>query len=83
MSRAIDDTMTDANDHLIETEEAPKAVLSGPTSMSFARVGERGANLVEYALLLGLIAIVCVVAVTALGSTTAVPYSEVGSTLGS
>lgn len=74
--------MTDANDQLIETDQAPNALL-GSTSLSLGRVGERGANLVEYALLIGLIAIVCVVAVTALGSTTAVPYSEIGSTLGS
>ncbi len=43
---------------------------------------ERGASLVEYALLLALIAVVCIAAVTALGGTTAVPYSEVASTLG-
>ena len=42
---------------------------------------ERGASLVEYALLLALIAVVCVAAVSALGGTTAVPYSEVSSTL--
>ena len=75
MSRVIDDTMTDANDNLIETDEAPMG-------MSVTR-SERGASLIEYALLVALIAIVCVVAVTALGTTTAVPYSEVGSTLGS
>ncbi len=43
---------------------------------------ERGASLVEYALLLALIAVVCIAAVTTLGGTTAVPYSEVASTLG-
>ncbi len=43
---------------------------------------QRGASLVEYALLLALIAVVCVAAVSALGGTTAVPYSEVASTLG-
>ncbi len=40
---------------------------------------ERGANLVEYALLLALIAIVCVGAVSALGGTTSEPLSEIGS----
>ncbi len=75
MSRVIDDTMTDANDQMIETDEAPMAV-------SITR-SERGANLIEYALLMALIAVVCVVAVSALGSTTSVPYSELGSTIGS
>lgn len=44
---------------------------------------ERGANLVEYALLVALIAIVCVAAVTLLGEATNDPYSELGSQLGS
>lgn len=37
---------------------------------------ERGASLVEYALLLALIAIVCVVAVTTLGSNLSDSYAE-------
>jgi len=44
---------------------------------------ERGANLVEYALLVAFIAIVCVAAVTLLGDATNDPYSELGSQLGS
>lgn len=43
------------------------------------RHDERGANLIEYALLLALIAIVCVGAVRSLGSTTSEPYSELES----
>ena len=43
---------------------------------------ERGANLVEYALLLVLIAVVCLAAVTALGSTTSGEYSEIDSAIG-
>ena len=38
---------------------------------------ERGASLVEYALLVALIAIVCIAAVTALGSTTSEKFSEI------
>ncbi len=38
--------------------------------------GERGASLVEYALLLVLIAIVCVSAVTVLGQATSTPFSN-------
>lgn len=42
---------------------------------------ERGANLVEYALLLALIAVVCVSAVTMLGRATSKPFSNMGSGL--
>lgn len=44
--------------------------------------GDRGASLIEYALMLALIAMVCVAAVTALGGTTSGAYSEVTSMLG-
>ena len=43
------------------------------------RAAERGAGLVEYALLVAFIAIVCVGAVRALGTTTQEPYSEITS----
>jgi len=49
-----------------------------------ARFGrsERGASLVEYALLVALIALVCIIAVTLLGSATSKKFSEVSSSLG-
>lgn len=40
---------------------------------------EQGASLVEYALLLALIAIVCISAVTMLGSATSRPFSNLGN----
>ena len=40
---------------------------------------ERGASLVEYALLVALIAVVCIAAVTALGKSASDKFSEVGS----
>ena len=43
---------------------------------------ERGASLVEYALLVGLIAIVCLVAIAFLGSSTSTKLSNVGSQVG-
>lgn len=46
-----------------------------------AHTDERGASLVEYALLVALIAIVCIAAVTALGSTVSEQYSEIDSGL--
>jgi len=46
----------------------------------FAR-DERGASLVEYALLVALIAVVCIVAVTLLGNNASGKYSQVGSAL--
>jgi pilus assembly protein Flp/PilA len=42
---------------------------------------ERGASLVEYALLIALIAVVCIVAVSLLGSNASHKFSQVGSAL--
>ena len=42
---------------------------------------DRGASLVEYALLVALIAVVCIVAITFLGDTASDKFSEVGSEL--
>ncbi|MGH9263394.1 MAG: Flp family type IVb pilin [Acidimicrobiales bacterium] len=46
----------------------------------FART-ERGAALVEYALLLALIAVVCIVALTTLGDQAADKFSTVGESI--
>ena len=48
-----------------------------------ARFGrtERGASLVEYALLVALIAVVCIIAVTVLGSNASKKFSGVASSL--
>ena len=43
---------------------------------------ERGASLVEYALLVALIAVVCIGAVTFLGNSASTKFSNVGSSLG-
>ncbi len=43
---------------------------------------ERGASLVEYALLVALIAIVCIAAVTALGESASSKFSEIDSGIG-
>jgi pilus assembly protein Flp/PilA len=42
---------------------------------------EQGASLVEYALLVTLIAVVCIVAVTALGGNTSTALSSAGSAI--
>ena len=42
---------------------------------------ERGASLVEYALLVALIAVVCIAAVTILGSNASSKFSSVGSSI--
>ncbi len=49
-----------------------------------ARFGttERGAALVEYALLLALIAVVCIAALTFLGGSAATKFSKVGNSIG-
>ena len=44
-------------------------------------LGERGASLVEYALLVALIAVVCIAAVALLGANAATQFSNVGSAI--
>jgi pilus assembly protein Flp/PilA len=44
---------------------------------------DRGASLVEYALLVALIAVVCIVAVTLLGKAASSKFSSVASAVGS
>jgi len=48
-----------------------------------ARFGddERGASLVEYALLVALIAVVCIVAVTFLGTSASTKFDKVGQSI--
>jgi pilus assembly protein Flp/PilA len=46
-----------------------------------SRDEERGASLVEYALLVALIAVVCIVAISILGSNASSKFSQVGSAL--
>jgi pilus assembly protein Flp/PilA len=46
-----------------------------------ARTGEEGASLVEYALLVALIAVVCIAAVAGLGRAAASKFSSVGSSV--
>ena len=43
---------------------------------------ERGASLVEYALLVALIAVVCIAAVTTLGKSASRKFSTVGASIG-
>jgi pilus assembly protein Flp/PilA len=44
-------------------------------------LGERGASLVEYALLVALIAVVCIAAVALLGANASTQFSNVGSAI--
>ena len=44
---------------------------------------ERGASLVEYALLVALIAVVCIAAVTLLGKNASSKFNSVGNSIGS
>ena len=44
---------------------------------------ERGASLVEYALLVALIAVICIVAIAFLGKSASSKFSSVGSAVGS
>ena len=45
--------------------------------------GEEGASLVEYALLVALIAVICIVAIAFLGQSASSKFSSVGSAVGS
>ena len=49
----------------------------------FARDDEKGASLVEYALLVALIAVVCIVAIQFLGNSASSQFSNVGSAINS
>ena len=54
------------------------------TTFVRARFGrtERGASLVEYVLLVSLIAVVCIAAITFLGNSASTKFSSVGSSIG-
>lgn len=54
---------------------------TSPTMPVHAAADDRGASLVEYALLVALIAIACVVAVTLFGTETGDAFSRVGSSV--
>jgi pilus assembly protein Flp/PilA len=54
----------------------------GLISLMAGRDEDRGASLVEYALLLALIAVVCLIALSFLGGATNSKYAGVGSSLG-
>ena len=43
---------------------------------------DRGATLVEYALLVALIAVVCIIAITVLGGNADKKFSQIGSAIG-
>ena len=57
-----------------------KSVVAPVISARVAKT-ERGASLVEYALLVALIAVVCIVAVTTLGSNASKSLSSAGSAI--
>ena len=46
-------------------------------------LGDDGASLVEYALLVALIAVICIVAIAFLGQSASSKFSSVGSSVGS
>ena len=64
-----------------------KELVTMITSFSFlsvwvrAHMSERGASLVEYALLVALIAVVCIVAITNLGTAASERFSTVGASI--
>jgi len=51
------------------------------SALARRRGDERGASLVEYALLVALIAVVCIVAVAMLGTNASTKFSSVGSAI--
>ena len=55
-----------------------RSLLSGPDRQA---KGERGASLVEYALLVGLIALVCIVALVFFGSSVSNNFNRTGSSV--
>ena len=71
-------------DHIRRTVMIPNLIIRlwAATNSRLCVRDERGAGLVEYALLLVLIVIVCVAAVGVIGQSTSEPYSELGSSIG-
>lgn len=61
------------NDHRLQHSRHLPPVRFGDT--------ERGASLVEYALLVALIAVVCIIAVTFLGTSASSKFNTVGSSI--
>jgi pilus assembly protein Flp/PilA len=57
-------------------------LISGYLAARLGVTDERGASLVEYALLVALIAIVCLVAIAFFGSSTSERFSKAGSSIG-
>ena len=57
-------------------------LISGYLAARLGVTDERGASLVEYALLVALIAIVCLVAIAFFGGSTSTRFSKVGSSIG-
>jgi pilus assembly protein Flp/PilA len=54
--------------------------INAAVSTRFAKT-ERGAALVEYALLLALIAVVCIIALTSLGGSASDKFDEIGDSI--
>lgn len=61
-----------------DSEQRP----GGADAPALPEAGERGASLVEYALLLALVAIVCIGGVTLIGRATVEPLSSAASMFG-
>ena len=63
---------------------ADRSSMDDRSRRSFLRCmrSEDGASLVEYALLVALIAVVCIAAVTILGKNSSNKFNEVGSSIG-
>jgi pilus assembly protein Flp/PilA len=76
----------EASDHVVHTVLAPSAELNSkghPMKKVVKRFrrDEEGAALAEYGLLVALIAVVCVVAVTALGTQISTAFSLIASAI--
>ena len=65
----------------MNTDQLVAWVLRAYTRATSTLRGEEGASLVEYALLVGLIAVVCIGAVTFLGNNSASKFSSIGSSI--
>lgn len=65
-------------------EKARAAGLATPPASALQRLyrrGERGASLVEYALLVGLIALVCIIAIAFFGTSVSSNFNKTGSSV--
>ena len=84
LAECLDDAVGRGDDEAVRHLQLHQSQYDMLATWLRARFGdsERGASLVEYALLVALIAVVCIAAVTLLGSNASSKFNKVGASIG-